>query len=111
MSACRPWLGLALQVSWGLALLAAGPTGAVIALLPLVVLLLFLLADRYPGEATLAALRRQLAPVRRPSPIRSPIARLVASFGARGGALIAFAIAGRGPPALPLRGAARGSRP
>jgi len=83
---------------------ATGVTGDVLLAAPALVLLLPLLAGRYVGEDGIARLGALLAPVRRrpvpavPAalPLRAP--RVLA----RGGRLIAVALAQRGPPAALL---------
>lgn len=80
-------------------LLVAGSPQARVAiayLVPFLVLLGILLADRYPGEGLIGRTSRSLAPKRRrPSPL------LRAGFAApraRWAPLLAFAEAGRAPP-------------
>jgi hypothetical protein len=83
---------------------ATGVSGDVLLAAPALVLLLPLLAGRYVGEDGIARLGALLAPVRRRSvhavpaalPLRAP--RVLA----RGGRLIAVALARRGPPAALL---------
>jgi len=67
-------------------------------LAPLAALLAVLAARRYPGERRLAALvrRRDRRPSRAPRRLASPRRRLVAP--ARGGRLLACALATRPPP-------------
>jgi hypothetical protein len=64
---------------------------------PFLVLLGFLLADRYPGERLIGRAPRRAAP-RRPSTTRMP-ALSFAPLVPRGGHLLASALAGRAPPA------------
>ena len=101
----RILLGLAaLTVLLAVLQSATGVTGDVLLAAPALVLLLPLLAGRYVGEDGIARLGALLAPVRRrpvhavPAalPLRAP--RVLA----RGGRLIAVALAQRGPPAALL---------
>ncbi len=73
--------------------------GFLIAVAPLLVLLAFLVGDRYPGERTLERARRLINRLflagsvgDASSPVRT-VSRAV-----RGGRLIACSLAGRGPP-------------
>jgi hypothetical protein len=100
----RLLLGLAaLTLLFAVVQSAAGISADVLLAAPALVLLLPLLAGRYLGEDGLARLGAALAPVRR----RPPVARIAPSpraprVLARGGRLIAEALARRGPPASQL---------
>jgi hypothetical protein len=93
----------ALTVLFAVVQSATGISGDVLLAAPALILLLPLLAGRYVGEEGIARLCASLAPARRRSvaaramlPLRAP--RVLA----RGGRLIAVALAQRGPPSLPL---------
>jgi hypothetical protein len=88
---------LVLGAIWVIGIAAVDDVTAVLFLAPAFILLLPLLAGRYPGETLIAgALRRAPAPrPRRVAPRLRPPARCAPS----GGLLVAFALAGRGPPA------------
>jgi hypothetical protein len=99
-----PRLRLAVLAGTVALLFAVGPPELRVALAyigPFLTLLGFLLSGRYPGERLIARPRRPAARrSRRAAPARA------VSFAAivpRGGRLLAFALAGRGPPALQLR--------
>ena len=89
---------LVLGAVWVAGLHVGGLDTGILFLAPAFVLLLPLLAGRYPGETLIAdALRRHARPLRPRRfvlPLRPP-ARCAPS----GGLLVAFALAGRGPPA------------
>jgi len=95
---------LALLGASVLALLALGPpevrTG-VAYLCPFLVLIAFLLADRYPGESLIASAPER-ATRRRPQVSHLPTVSF-AALGPRGGRLLASALAGRAPPAQSLQ--------
>jgi hypothetical protein len=101
----RLLLGLAaLTVLLAVLQSATGVSGDVLLAAPALVLLLPLLAGRYVGEDGIARLGALLTPVRR-RPARAMPAALplrVPRVLARGGRLIAVALAHRGPPAAPL---------
>jgi hypothetical protein len=86
------------------ALLVLGPPEirqAIAYLSPFLALIACLLADRYPGERLIARRARRAVP-----PTRRNGERPVVSFAAllpRGAHLLAFALAGRGPPPLTPR--------
>jgi hypothetical protein len=92
----------ALTVLFAVVQAATGLNADVLLAAPALILLLPLLAGRYVGEESLARLGAFLATRRRPRatllarPVRAPRAL------ARGGRLIAEALAERGPPALLL---------
>jgi hypothetical protein len=66
---------------------------------PALVLLLPLLAGRYLGEEQLERLVARFATTRRPRPVSAPLPRRVPrAVAARGGRLLAAALAERGPP-------------
>ncbi|HXF32612.1 MAG TPA: hypothetical protein VN522_13940 [Solirubrobacterales bacterium] len=70
---------------------------------PLLVLVAFLLAGRFPGEQAIERLSRRIAAARRRPVRRAPGGRpstLPASWAPGGGLLIAFGLARRPPPAL-----------
>lgn len=71
-------------------------------LAPALVLLLPLLAGRYVGEERLAALatRHAAPPIRAVARLTARLPRAPRATIARGGALLAAALAERGPPAL-----------
>jgi len=80
-----------------------GMSGDVLLAAPALVLLLPLLAGRYVGEDGIARLGALLAPPRRrPVVARATAPRRAPRVLARGGRLIAVALARRGPPALAL---------
>ncbi len=69
------------------------------AIAPLLILIAFLLNDRYPGERAIESVRRFFHRLSVSSP--TPVEREAAIAGprpVRGGRLIAFSLAGRGPP-------------
>ena len=98
-------LSLAVLTSaWTLGLLLLGVGDVPVYLAPLLLILLPLLAGRYPGdEALVRAARRLSGPRRRSRPApesppgRSPRAGLLP----RGGRLVGTALAGRAPPRAP----------
>jgi len=100
----RLLLGLAgLTLLFALVQHATGLNGDVLLAAPALVLLLPLLAGRYVGEDGLARLTAALMPRRRrPVVARIAPARRAPRTLARGGRLIAVALAYRGPPAAPL---------
>jgi hypothetical protein len=99
----RLLLGLAaLTVLFALVQSATGLSEEVLLAAPgLLLLLLPLLAGRYVGEDGIARLSACLAaPRRRPLALRAAAPRRAPRVLARGGRLIAVALAQRGPPAL-----------
>jgi hypothetical protein len=81
-----------------LGLTVAGLDTGLLLLSPALVLVIPLLAGRYVGERRLERLAARFAP-RRPRPASSAAPRLrLRVGGARGGRLIAVALAERGPP-------------
>ena len=92
----------ALTVLFAVVQTATGISGDVLLAAPALILLLPLLAGRYVGEDGLARLGAFLAPRRRPAAIRAAQTRRAPRVLARGGRLIAEALAERGPPALLL---------
>jgi hypothetical protein len=99
----RLLLGLAaLTLLFAVIQSATGISGDVLLAAPVLILLLPLLAGRYLGEEGIARLCAALAPVR-----RRPVARATQPWRAprvlaRGGRLIAVALARRGPPSPAL---------
>jgi hypothetical protein len=94
--------GALLTVGWLAARQVAGLESGLLYLVPFLVLLVPLLAQRYPGERRLFALAGKL---RRPRGTRPPRKNRVArrSFvlaGAGAGDVLAFELAGRAPPLL-----------
>ena len=82
---------------------ATGISGDVLLATPALVLLLPLLAGRYVGEDGIARLGAILAtPRRRPVAARAALPRRAPRVLARGGRLIAVALAQRGPPRAAL---------
>jgi hypothetical protein len=100
----RIMLGLAaLTVLLAVVQSATGISGDVLLATPALILLLPLLAGRYVGEDGIARLSAFLArPRPRPVAVRAALARRAPRVLARGGRLIAVALAQRGPPALQL---------
>jgi hypothetical protein len=98
----RLLLGLAaLTVLFALVQSATGLSEEVLLAAPGLLLLLPLLAGRYVGEDGIARLSACLAaPGRRPLALRAAAPRRAPRVLARGGRLIAVALAQRGPPAL-----------
>jgi hypothetical protein len=97
-----PRLRLALLVSSVALSYAVGPPEVRMALAyisPFLVLLGFLLADRYPGERLIVRPRRPARP-RRAHTARPPAVGF-AALVPRGSGLLAFALAGRAPPERP----------
>jgi hypothetical protein len=96
----RRALAAALTGCWALALGLLGLGDAVLYFLPALLLFVLLALGRYPGERTygrwLAAHRHRR---RRPAPFASQ-ARSPLRARVKGGALLAFRLAGRGPPPL-----------
>jgi hypothetical protein len=100
----RILLGLAaLTVLLAVLQSVTGISGDVLLAAPALVLLLPLLAGRYVGEDGIARLGALLAPTRRrPLVVRTAPPRRAPHMLARGGRLIAVALAQRGPPAFAL---------
>jgi len=101
----RLLLGLAaLTLAFALVQSATGINADVLLAAPVLVLLLPLLAGRYVGEDGIARLHAALAPLRRHRPVTAGLApaRRAPRALARGGRLIAAALADRGPPAAQL---------
>jgi hypothetical protein len=100
----RLLLGLAaLTLLFALVQSATGISPDVLLAAPALILLLPLLAGRYVGEDGLARLSAALAPLRRrPGVVRTAPAWRAPRAVARGGRLIAVALAHRGPPAAQL---------
>jgi hypothetical protein len=98
----RILLGLAaLTALFAIVQSVTGISGDVLLAAPGLILLLPLLAGRYVGEDGLARLSACLAaPRRRPLAVRAARPRRAPRVLARGGRLIAVALAQRGPPAL-----------
>jgi hypothetical protein len=100
----RLLLGLAaLTVVFALVQSVTGLNADVLLAAPALIILLPLLAGRYVGEDGIARLSGALLPARRrPVVARSASARRAPRVLARGGRLIAVALAHRGPPAAQL---------
>jgi hypothetical protein len=100
----RILLGLAaLTLLFAVVQSATGISGDVLLAAPVLVLLLPLLAGRYVGEEGIARLCAFLAPLRRrPVAARATQPWRAPRVLARGGRLIAVALAQRGPPAVAL---------
>jgi hypothetical protein len=99
----RILLGLAaLTVLLAVLQSVTGMSGDVLLATPALVLLLPLLAGRYVGEDGIARLGAILAPPRRRAVVHAAPPRRAPRVLARGGRLIAVALAHRGPPALAL---------
>ena len=99
-----PRLRLALLGASVLALIALGPPEVrmgVAYLCPFLVLIAFLLADRYPGERLIAS-TSEPTPQRRPQATHRPTVSF-APLRPRGGRLLASSLAGRAPPVPPLQ--------
>jgi hypothetical protein len=96
----RPLLAVALLgVVVLLAQTVTGLDTGLLLLSPALVLLLPLLAGRYIGEEHLRRLVARFAPARRPRPVSAPLPRRrPRAVLARGGRLLAPALAERGPP-------------
>jgi hypothetical protein len=93
----------ALTVLFAVVQSATGISGDVLLAAPALILLLPLLAGRYVGEDGIARLTACLAPPRRrPLAGRAARPRRAPRVLARGGRLIAVALAQRGPPAAAL---------
>jgi hypothetical protein len=101
----RLLLGLAgLTLAFALVQSATGISADVLLAAPAFILLLPLLAGRYVGEDGIARLCAVMAPLRRRRPVTAGLARArrAPRVLARGGRLIAVALARRGPPAAQL---------
>lgn len=99
----RLLLGLAaLTLLFAVVQSATGMSADVLLAAPALILLLPLLAGRYLGEDGIARLGAALAPVRRRPLAAAPAPRRAPRVLARGGRLIAEALAQRGPPAAQL---------
>jgi hypothetical protein len=98
----RILLGLAaLTALFAIVQSATGISADVLLAAPGLLLLLPLLAGRYVGEDRIARLSaRFTAPRRRPAAVEKMPCRRAPRVLARGGRLIAVALAQRGPPAL-----------
>ncbi len=73
--------------------------GFLIGVAPLLVLLAFLVGDRYPGERAIERVRRLLHVLASSrTAVASPSGRAFSPPAVRGGRLIACSLAGRGPP-------------
>ena len=95
--ALRAGLGvLVMGALWLLGLHVGGLDTGLLFLTPAFVLLLPLLAGRYPGERRLAP---RHAPVRRAVVLALDLPRPPMRLVPRGGLLLGCALAGRGPPA------------
>jgi hypothetical protein len=96
----RPLLAVALLgVAVALAESVSGLDTGLLLLSPALVLLLPLLAGRYLGEERLERLVARFAGPGRPRPVSAPLPRRrPRASAARGGRLLAAALAERGPP-------------
>jgi len=89
-------------LAWGLSQAGTGIGYDALYLVPPLMLMLPLLAGRYPGEQRIASLGRPASsPVPRRTEPRTGRPRAAARLLPRGGALLAGAMAVRPPPALP----------
>ena len=94
----RVALGVAVMAAlWLAGLHLGGLDTGLLFLAPAFLLLLPLLAGRYPGERALRP--RRGAPARRPLVLRLTLPRPPARLVARGGLLVGCSLAGRAPPA------------
>jgi hypothetical protein len=92
----RVTLGVAIMAAlWLAGLHVGGLDTGLLFLAPAFVLLLPLLAGRYPGERALAP---RVAPVRRAAPFRLALPRPALRLAPRGGLLVGCSLAGRAPP-------------
>ena len=100
----RILLGLAaLTLVFAVVQSVTGISGDVLLAAPALILLLPLLAGRYLGEDGIARLGAVMAPLRRrPASARAVQPRRAPRVLARGGRLIAVALAQRGPPSYQL---------
>jgi hypothetical protein len=103
MSERRAVAFAALTVVWLFGLELLGVEAAAVYLAPALLILLPLLGGRYPGDEALARIAaRRSRPARRPPPqAPPPRRRRTDALLPRGGRLVAFALAGRGPPTVP----------
>jgi hypothetical protein len=91
----------ALTVVWLLGLELLGVEAAVAYLAPALLILLPLLSGRYPGDEALVRVAGRRSRPARLAPQAPPFSRPRAgALLPRGGRLVAFALAGRGPPLL-----------
>jgi hypothetical protein len=91
----------ALTVVWLLGLELLGVEAAVAYLAPALLILLPLLSGRYPGDEALVRVAGRLSRRAGRPPQAPPLRRRRAgALLPRGGRLVAFALAGRGPPLL-----------
>ena len=97
-----PLAGASIVLAGLLACQLLGASSGLLYLVPALVVLVPLLAHRYPGERRIAALAvRRRPPVRRrPSRARLAHRRPLLLAPPAGGALLAFELAGRAPPFL-----------
>jgi hypothetical protein len=94
--AVRTTVGVAIMAAlWLAGLHVGGLDTGLLFLAPAFVLLLPLLAGRYPGERVLAP---RVAPVRCPVALRLALPRPRARLVPRGGLLVGSSLAGRAPP-------------
>jgi hypothetical protein len=99
----RLLLGLAaLTLAFAVVQSATGISGDVLLAAPMLILLLPLLGGRYLGEDRIARLCAAVTPLRRRPPLARAHPERAPRVLARGGRLIAVALARRGPPALGL---------
>jgi hypothetical protein len=94
--AVRATIGVVVMAAlWLAGLHVGGLDTGLLFLAPAFVLLLPLLAGRYPGERALAPLR---PPVRRTAPLALTLPRPRLALVPRGGLLVGCSLAGRAPP-------------
>lgn len=89
-----------LAVTWSLLATGVHAAGAA-AILPVLLLLAPLLAQRYPGEARITRLRERRRPTLRRVRVNAPAPRPVRRVAVRGRLLLARGMAVRPPPARP----------
>jgi hypothetical protein len=92
-------LALTVTVCWVFALALSGSTDTLLFLAPALLIVVPLIAGRYPGEELIAKLvaKRSRRP-RRPVAALAPVSRAAAVWSPRGARLLAFARAERPPP-------------
>lgn len=95
---------LALTLCWVAALALTGSTEALLFLAPALLIVIPLIGGRYVGEELIVKLATRRARPRRRTAISSvrPLAPVVEARRPRGNRLIAFSLAKRPPPTLPL---------
>lgn len=98
--AARPEVLAAAAAVWVLALAVVGVDQALAHLAPVVLLVLPLLAGRYPGEHALCRTRCRRTHRRRRLPSAVTPSLPFVAITPRGGRLVAASLAGRGPPGV-----------